>query len=192
MKSADIIRLLPGVMQRTAHSDSALLTLAAIMEQLHAPTEAMLGELEQVFDPRQTDRAHLPMLAHWLNLDRLFHADSATATASLWQDRPLPTEAGHMREMIAVAVTISRWRGTHQGRLMLLRTATGLSNFEINDSVCDAQGDIMPFHVQVTYPAEAQSYRELIVRIVEQEKPAYITADIVLGAAPREARPSPI
>lgn len=155
--------------------ESALDTFIQLMEKMHEPTEHLLENLERVFDPRQSPEQFLPMLSHWMNLLGLFKPDKAGAERSLWKERTLPTEAGHLRELIATSVELSHWRGTKYGLQQVLKTATGIGDFSIDEGP-------EPFHLRVGVPVVAQKYWELIERIVAQEKPAHVTAEICINA----------
>lgn len=183
MKADEIKKLLPVVIQRTMSnsdytddkqsSESVVSTLVRVMENIHEPTEQLLENIERVFDPRQTPERFLPMLSHWMNLIGLFKPDKAGAEPSLWEERTLPTEAGYLRELIATSVKLSKWRGTNHGLQQVLQTATGISDFSIEEGP-------EPFHIRVGVPASAKKYWELIERIVAQEKPAHVTAEIAI------------
>ena len=45
-----------------------------------------------------------------------------------------------------------------------------------------------PFHVRVHAPETAKRYADLVARIVEGERPAYVTYEIVYGAAAAPAQ----
>ncbi len=186
MKHTEIKKLLPSVMQRSMTNNSlpngidgnkgssVLNTFIELMEKMHTPTEDLLDNLHNVFNPRQVPERFLPMLAHWTNLINLFQPDKAGSEPSFWKERTLPTEPGYLRELIAMSVEISQWRGTNYGLKKVLQMATGISNFNIKETD-------KPFHIQVGVPEEAQKYWELIQRIVEQEKPAHITAEVFIA-----------
>ena len=185
MKHTEIKKLLPSVMQRSMANNvlhdaiggnkgsSVLNTFIEVMEKMHRPTENLLDNLHDVFNPRQVPERFLPMLAHWTNLINLFQPDKAGSEPSFWKERTLPTEPGYLRELIAMSVEISQWRGTNYGLKKVLQMATGISNFSIKETD-------KPFHIEVGVPEEAQKYWELIQRIVAQEKPAHITAGSLL------------
>ena len=80
--------------------------------------------------------------------------------------------------MIAASAFLSKWRGTAKGLLCFLETATGCQGFEIDETVRDANGQIKPFHLLIRAPAETARYRVLIERIIEMEKPAYVTYEL--------------
>jgi phage tail-like protein len=161
MQSPEIQRLLPGVFQRTVMPKSPLAALLEAMEALHAPSEAVLGNLEAHFDPRRAPDRFVPFLASWVGMDL-----------------PVTTGLGRLRELVAAAVEISRWRGTARGLLLFLTTATGRTDFEVDESVPGADGRPRPFHVRVRAPAEVTAHRLLLERIIEREKPAYVTYEL--------------
>ena len=83
-----------------------------------------------------------------------------------------------MRELIAVAAYLSQWRGTLEGLCLFLETATGSLGFEVDEHVENAKGMPRPYHIHVKAPQSCARDRSLIERIIEQEKPAYVTYDL--------------
>lgn len=71
--------------------------------------------------------------------------------------------------------------------------ATGLGGFVVDEAVPSvttsgrAAGPPRPFHIQITVPFEGAPMLELVKGIVEQEKPAHLTADVVLASPPAPA-----
>ena len=63
---------------------------------------------------------------------------------------------------------------------LFLETATGATGFEIEEIVADEHGEIIPFHIRVRVPEEATAYVTLIRRIIDIEKPAYVTYELAL------------
>src|SRR4051812_5361415 len=131
MKSAEILRLLPGVFQRTAREGGPLMALLGVMEVLQAPTEATLEQLDALFDPRRAPDRFVPFLAHWVDLDL-----------------PVTTGVGRLRERVAAGVGLSRWRGTARGLLLFLSTATGRKDFQLDERVPGPDGLPRPFHIR--------------------------------------------
>ncbi|MFP2929003.1 phage tail protein [Pyxidicoccus sp. 3LG] len=170
MRSPDIQRLLPGVFQRTVLPGSPLLALLEVMEALHAPSEAVLARLEAHFDPRRAPDRFVPFLARWVGMDL-----------------PVTTGLGRLRELVAAAVEISRWRGTARGLRLFLTTATGRTDFEVDEAVPGPDGRKRPFHVRVRAPAEVFAHRLLLERIIEREKPAYVTYELHFAPVPKGA-----
>jgi phage tail-like protein len=188
MKRREIEQLLPGVFQRTLHPGNPLVALLGAMEELHAPAEAALESLDAVFDPRRTPDSFVPFLARWVDLERLFE-DAPGRKLSPDQLRdPVTSGLGHLRELIANAVYLSQWRGTKKGLLLFLQIAIGESEFEIEENVEGDNHQLIPFHIRVRAPQNAAPHISLIKRIIELEKPAYVTYQLEFvetGAAER-------
>ncbi len=178
MKPAEIERLLPGVLQRTAKPGGPLVALLEVMEELHRPSEGALDQLDEFFNPRRTRDDFVPLLARWLDLaflletpggDKLKTRSSATISTGL----------GRLRELVATAAELSKWTGTAKGLRQFLQIATGEDRFEIRENV-DREGRPRPFHLTVVAPASMKPHRDLIERIIMSEKPAYVTSDLVI------------
>ena len=180
MKRADIERLLPEIFQRTLppdeNVDSPLRAFLSVMETLHTPSEQVLAALDTYFDPYRTPDRFVPYLASWVDLDQLWLDDPTGYTVATLP--PFPAGLGRLRALIASAATLSRWRGTEAGLRLFLETATGVTGFEIEEDVADESGELIPFHIRVRAPAAAQPLLALIRRIVELEKPAYVTYEL--------------
>jgi len=168
MKSAEILRLLPGVFQRTARAGSPLTALLSVMEVLHAPSEQVLENLDALFDPRRAPDRFVPFLARWVDLDL-----------------PVTTGLGRLRELAAAGVELSRWRGTARGLLLFLSTATGRKDFEVDERVPGPNGLPRPFHILVRAPGELMAHRPMLERIIELEKPAYVTYELHFTQPPQ-------
>lgn len=168
MRSPDIARLLPGVFQRTVQPGAPLAALLEVMEALHAPSEAVLSGLESHFDPRRAPERFVPFLARWVGMDL-----------------PVTTGLGRLRELVAAAVEISRWRGTARGLRLFLTTATGRTDFEVDEAVPGPDGRPRPFHIRVRAPAQVAGHRLLLERIIEREKPAYVTYELHFMPPPK-------
>lgn len=181
MRQADISRLLPEVFQRTIKPETPLAAILSVMEGLHEPAEQVIETLADNFSVYRASDPFVILLAHYLDLDRyLAQVDMDGYEA----DDLLPSIAsgmGRLRQLIGCAPELSRWRGTGWGLRSFLETATGLSGFEIREKVLDDEGDPLPFHIQVVAPASALVYQDLVRQIVEQEKPAYVTHDIIFN-----------
>ena len=180
MNRDEIARLLPEVFQRTITQGSPLEALLAIMEALPAPAEAVLANLEDYFDPYQAPDAFAAYLAGWVDLDRLFSqtpdrlVDETAATL-------FPPGLGRLRELLAAAAYLSHWRGTNRGLIGFLETATGIPGFTIEESPPGEDGQPRPFHILVQAPGETAVYQPLLERIIEAEKPVYVTYDLAFG-----------
>jgi phage tail-like protein len=157
MRSSEIQRLLPGVFQRTLGEGGTPLGAALeVMSALHAPSEAILQDLDAFFDPRRTPERFVPLLARWMDLEVALGA-----------------EPGRLRELTAAAFDLAQWRGTARGLVRFLEIATGVPGFQVDERV-------RPFHVRVTVPAAAAGLRPLVERIIEREKPASVTYELTV------------
>lgn len=179
MKKEQIKRLLPSVYQSAVKPGNPLFAILDVMETLHAPVESALDRLAATFDPHRTSDAFVPYLASWVDLEVLLdvpHAEGAPSTPTL------STGVGRLRELAAAAITLSQWRGTRKGLSLFLETATGMSGFEVDEHVVGNDGKIKPFHLRIMVPKELAGHRILIERIIELEKPAYVTYELVFEA----------
>jgi len=175
MKHQEIKQLLPEIFQRTDQEGSPLYGLLEVMQAMTEPAEKTLQEVPKYFDPYSTPERFLPFLASWVDLDRYFPAYSD-------QLKDLNTihllDAGHLRELIVAAPQLSKLRGTKSGMELFLKTATGIKNYKIEESITNKNRTSRPFHIKITAPNKAQKYRKLIENIIEQEKPAYVTYEL--------------
>jgi hypothetical protein len=96
-------------------------------------------------------------------------------------DAEFPSGNGRLRELVAAAAELSKWRGTRRGLMTYLEVATGLRGFDIQE-----RPDGRPFHLRVVVPAGGDVHRALIERIVEQEKPIYTTHEVVFTPQPQK------
>jgi hypothetical protein len=193
MKRTAIENLLPGIFRRSLVPGNPGLGFLEVMEQLHAPSEQILADLSATFDPRRTGPAFVPLLARWVNLDRIVTATgdgepnpgSASDATGTSRSHSISIETGRYRELTAIGARLSRWRGTRVGLLLFLQTATGVADFKIDEQVLDKKGTARPFHIRVRAPESAREFQALITRIIEVEKPAYVTYELLFeGPAP--------
>lgn len=178
MKSAEISRLLPEVFRANLRENELLDVLLDVMEQQHARTEQTLEHLDACFDPRRADDRLVPMLARWVDLGRLFVRSADDVSVSTGTTEVISTGHGRLRELVGRAAYLSQWRGTRVGMIAFLETATGATGFRIDEFEQAADGTTRPFHICVVVPPGLEAHRVLIERIVEFEKPAYVTSDI--------------
>ena len=161
MNRAAIERLLPGAYQRAATTGSLLAALLDVMETLHAPAEELLASSDRLFTPYLTPDPLVPYLLSWLALDHL-----------------PAVPVSRQRDLLMDGSGLARLRGTPEGLLAVLRITTGLTGF-----VVDEPPD-RPFHFVVRVPADGAARVDLITRVVELEKPAAVTFQIVLEPGP--------
>ena len=176
MKRAQIKRLLPAVFQRVAEDGTPLIAALDVMQAMHAPVETTLGQLESIFDPRRTPKEFVPFLAGWVDLSLLLDATGTGGSTSAMSLSSVGI--GRLRELTATAAKLSEWRGTRKGLQLFLQTATGMSGFVIDEHPAGLGGRVKPFHIRVKAPLELSEHRPLIERIIELEKPAYVTYEL--------------
>jgi phage tail-like protein len=182
MKRTEIERLLPGIFQRTIKDGTPLFALLEVMEALPAHDEAVLDELDAFFDPYRTPDAFVPFLARWVDLERFLAGGPDQPASSTLP--PLPSGIGRLRELVASATFLAQWRGTARGLLRFLETATGVQGFKIDEQVVGPDGRLRPFHMRVLVPQRAEPYLAMIQRIIESEKPAYVTYELIRKESP--------
>lgn len=172
MDSHNIARLLPGVFQRTLPADlhdsqSPLAALLTLMAALQQPSEEILGGLEHYFDAYAAPDDWVFYLASWLDLEPLY------VESSLRTDYTFAPGIGRLRILMLAAIALSNERGTYRGLRRFLQIAIGFEEFDVREDVHQ------PFHIQVYYPRAATTYLPLIERIVQVEKPAYVTYKLI-------------
>jgi phage tail-like protein len=167
MLASEIKALLPAVFEDAAVPESPLAALLETMESLHRPCEDILARLEGYFDPRQAPARFVPFLAGWVDLDF-----------------PVSTGLGRLRELVARSVALSRMRGTASGLIDFLTTATDVEGFTIEEGPSGADGEPLLFHVRVRAPASTRPHRRMLLDIIEREKPAYVTSELVFEDDP--------
>lgn len=187
MKRTEIEQLLPEILRRTSGAGTLLRAILDVMEGLHVNTESRLAHIDQLFNPYGTDPQFIPYLASWLDLERFFDACEGGAST---RDEPITSGSGRLRELIARAAYLSKWRGTGHGLRAFLETATGAAGFEIDERPAAEHAEREAFHIRVRVPASLRIHQALIARIVESEKPAYVTAEILYENG-RDAAPYP-
>lgn len=180
MRRIEIEQLLPAVLRDTLEQGAPLSAVLDVMVHLHAPDEEVLASLDGYFDPARTDDRFVPLLARWVDLERYF-IHSATGRANSGAREPITTGNGRLRELISRAAFLSQWRGTRTGLIAFLETATGASGFTIDEQVPGAAGQPRAFHIRVLAPAGLERHHALIERIVELEKPAYVTYELAFA-----------
>ena len=177
MKRDEIEQLLPAIFQRTLREENPLDGLLEVMESLQAPSEDVLQRLDSFFDPRRTSDDFVPYLAYWADLTRLFDETLNPKDQFAFARSSLASGLGRLRELIAGAAFLSQWRGTKKGLLLFLQTATGFADFNIQENA-GLDGEPRLFHISIRAPKESAQYTNLIKRIVELEKPAYVTYEL--------------
>ncbi len=184
MKRSEIEQLLPQIFQRSIKPGSPLLALLEVMETHHQPAEEVLDRIETYFNAYRTPDSFVFFLLRWVDLERLFHRDSAIRIDDAEYLASFSIGTGRLRELIAAAARLSQWRGTAKGLQLFLETATGVPGFELEENLSEIDG-ARPFHVCVRVPLVMKPHQALIEQIIEQEKPAYVTYELQFGPSGR-------
>jgi phage tail-like protein len=175
MKQDEIAQLLPGVFQRTLQANKPLAAILGAMEQLHAPAEEVLTNIDTIFNPYRTEAGYLPFLAAWVDLAGLIGMQDATRASST---PVFPSGMGRLRALVATAAYHAMWRGTATGLIHFLETATGIPGFQIDEGSADPGQPSKPFHLVILAPSASAPYQGLLQRIIEAEKPASVTYEL--------------
>ena len=184
MKHQEIKKLLPEVFLRADQAGTPLYSLLEVMETLTEPADKILRQVPFYLNPYTTPEKFLPFLASWVDLDRIFVSRHNQATTD--SDSLQTLDSGRLRELIMAAAQLSKLRGTAAGLKLFLETATGMKGFDIDENILHENNDAQPFKIKIIAPQTAQKHRALIERIIEQEKPAYVT--YILEFSPQGAK----
>ncbi|WNB87305.1 phage tail protein [Cellulomonas sp. ATA003] len=175
MDADRIALLLPEVYRRALVAGSPLDGILHVMAAQHAPVEGVLHRFPEVFDPYLTPDRFVTYLARWVDLLGWLEDE----------DGELATGNGRLRVLVAASAELARRRGTAAGLRTALTLALGVPGVEVDDLVPGPDDEPVPFLVRVTVPAEAAEHAELVERIVREEKPAHVVAEVVyLGGPP--------
>ena len=175
MKTDTIVKLLPEIFQQTAVKGNPLNSFLSVMEVLHSDSEDILNRLDTFFDPHRTSEDFILFLSTWVDLDRIVQPDDS--------DRG-DIRKENLRQLIANAWYLSKWRGTAKGLIIFLEIATGIKGFTVSETEKNKGGEFIPFHIAVHIPEQAEKMRHVIERIIEKEKPAYVTYEIKTTSTP--------
>src|SRR5690606_36197351 len=132
-----IASLLPEVIRRTDVPDSPTRALLEVAADLLAPVEAELTRPHENFSARGARDRFVAMLARWLDVERMLRDADGTLLARERPTPTLPTGIGRLRELVAAAADVARWRGTAGGIVRTLERATGLSGFTLDENPDD-------------------------------------------------------
>lgn len=176
MERERIARLLPETYQAAVQRDNPLGAVLAVMEALHAPAEARLDSLDAEVDPLRAEGPFVFMLADWLGLGGYLDWSGGRPGAGM---PGFAAGTGRLRLLVAEAAELARSRGSRPSLERFLAVATGIAGIAVEDANVDGEGRPRSFHLLVRAPAEARRYAGLIARIVDAERPAYTTYEIV-------------
>lgn len=161
---------LPQVIAAGAEA-GPLASLLAAADGMQQPVGDVLDHLEVWFHTLSAPDAMVCYLASWVDLDWLTIAETPTRARST-----LPGGTAPLRDLLAESADLAARRGTIGGIVRFLEVATGRAGFTVQD----AGG----FHLRITVPADATGLVETVSRIVAATKPAHVTAEVLIAAAP--------
>lgn len=188
MDASRIARFLPETYRMALAPGEPLAALLGAMEALHAPSEAVLRQIDDYIDPLRAPDDFALMLASWLDLDR--YLDWTGGQKGAGQAR-YAAGLSHLRVLSTMAAHLMRWRGTRHALERFLCAATGIAGFTVEENPADANGAPRPFHIRVQAPAAARHLSDLVQRIVDAERPVYVTYDIEFSSGGNPVPPQP-
>lgn len=133
------------------HDSDFLGRMLLIFENIWEPLEQRQDHIDLYFDPRTCPASMLPWLASWVDLPLSPH----------WPE-------SRVRQLVAEALDLYRWRGTRYGLARMIEIRTGLSAQV--DEVADQP---WVFRVTVHTPEGAGVDRELVQEVIDAHKPAH-------------------
>jgi phage tail-like protein len=168
MRREAIERLLPLAFQRAAQDGSVLAALLDVMEALHAPDEAVLENVADLYAAYRAPEAMVGFLTRWVAMEHVTGGTGGTGGTT----GAVPV--GRLRDVVAEGAALAQWRGTPYGLDRLLRTVTGV------DGITVEEPPERQFHFVVRVPPAAAGQLDLITRLVRAEKPAATTCEVLL------------
>lgn len=180
MRKEQISSMLPVVFQKTRMSGEPLEALLDVMELLHEPADHTLANIEKFYNPYHAPDTFMPYLASWVGVSQFFgdytsHNKPNSADKLNKNYDPIPSGMGCLRELVASATRLARLRGTSKGLIEVLEVATGIKDIKINEQALDESGIPKPFFIEISVPRSGELFKQFITKIIELEKPVYIT-----------------
>lgn len=166
MRRPAIERLLPAAYQRAAELPGLLPTLLDIMAAMHQPSEDVLAAVDDLFTPYRSPDGLVAFLLGWIAFDHVLPRDRDGQLSGQ------PPPPARLRNLLAVGADLARRRGTAAGLRGVIETVTGVP-------VLVEEPPDRPFHVVVRVPAAAPMLA-LVTRLVEAEKPASTTFEVLI------------
>ncbi len=183
-----IARLLPETYRSAVVPGEPLAAILEAMHALHAPSEAVLDRIDDFVHPLRAPDDFAVLLASWLDLDR--YLDWSGEHEGVGRAR-YPAGLGHLRVLSTLATHLLRWRGTRHGLERFLVAATGIPGFAVDENPPGPDGAPIEFHIRVRAPAASRRLRDLVHRIVDAERPVYVTYDIEFATEEDREPPRP-
>ncbi len=170
---------LPEVYREDAPSASFTERYLAIFQSLYSDLDEEIRSIARHFDPDIVGGDYLDWLASWLNIEDTY----------LWPEEKL-------RQLVREGVALYRMRGTRQYMVEMIRLYTGHTPYLVEHSQVEPfLGDVArtqllqelygdtPYMVTIVLDGSALKSNEehkALLRIVENSKPAWIEANLVI------------
>lgn len=163
MERHEITAILPEVMAGADLPSSPFAAMLDAMVTLADPVEAQIKGIHRVADPLLTPDRMIDMLLGWFDLAPVARAIRRHALP----DDSAAALAHRLRRLLVLAPVLLPQRGTAPGLAAMLDAACGISGTAVSDSAT--------FHISVTLPAGSGARLPLARRIVELERPVFVT-----------------
>ncbi len=170
MTKNEILQLLPDLYRRSAPQSPLMDGLLDVMSWQHSSLEKTIENISSYYNPFATSDNFVPFLATWVGYDYLVRTEAKDGIG-------FGPGIGRLRLLISKSVLHSQIRGTLNGMKTVLETATGIEPFEVRENFSIKENRIRPFHISVKGPAGSDSFSWEIARIIQHEKPAYVTSE---------------
>jgi phage tail-like protein len=154
------LKYLPSFFSKDSLMDRFLL----IFESILGPIEQLTDHMPLLLDPRTMPADLLPWVASWLDL-------------TLNENWP----EARRRDLIRSASELYRWRGTRQGLSRYLEVYAGVTP-ELDDDLKEPH----TFQVTLRVPADEPVDETLVRAIIEAEKPAHTTYNLLIETQPSQ------
>ena len=141
------LRDLPAIFQDNDFLGRMLL----IFENIWEPIELRQDHIDLYFDPRTCPASMLPWLAGWVDLPLSPH----------WPE-------SRVRQLVAEALDLYRWRGTKYGLARMIEIRTGLTA-----RIEEVADQPWVFRVTIQTPSEGGVDRALVQEVLDAHKPAH-------------------
>lgn len=174
MTPREVLAILPEIYERSHRERGPLDALLHAMADMLDPVERHMEQLPRAFDPAAARDPFVEMLAEWCGL--------CTAPSRLPRSLLGQVSSERLRRFVGAASFLARHRGTAIG----LETALRLALDPVEVAV-EVDPDV-PHHIVVTLHGSA-AHEELAKHVVECEKPAHTTYDIVRHEPEGEGAP---
>ena len=176
MRADRIALLLPEVYRRTIVEGTPLADCSGSWRTCTPPSRRCSRDLPRYFDPQRTPDRFVPFLAHWVDLDRWLDEAPATSTAAPADcGRSSPGRRGSPGRGAPRAVSSMPWSGRSGLRACASR----------RPPTRPRPAPPVPHGHHLS--RRGRGLERLARRIVEQEKPAHVTADVRFEGAQAKA-----